>query len=110
MSDEATLLAMFGRSPDDEDREYIRKSLLRFKGEPDASNDYLKKVAGLINKGEQLGHPTRETVIDALDGNGLDARKAQLQLRESYQKKRDAELKEEYRKNKEEAAKKATAP
>ena len=96
--DDSTALTLFGHSPNVEECEYLRKSLLRFKGESTWSMAYLKTVNDIVNKGEALGSPTRQMVIDALDAHGQDARKATTFLREEHHRRRDAQLKAEYQK------------
>ena len=109
MSDDAQLMTLFGKSPEQEEIIYIRKSILRFKGDNEASMNYLKNVAEIESKGESLGRPSRELIIAELDKYGLDKRKAQQAIREEYHKRRDEELKAEYAKKKAEADKKKGA-
>ena len=80
-----------------------------FKGDNEASMNYLKNVAEIESKGESLGRPSRELIIAELDKYGLDKRKAQQAIREEYHKRRDEELKAEYAKKKAEADKKKGA-
>ena len=68
---------------------------------------YLKKVSEIVGKGEALGSPTRELVVETLDEFGLDQRKATQKIREDYHRRRDLQLKEEYKRNKEAAEAKA---
>ena len=48
---------------------------------------------------EDLGHPTRMQVIEALAANRFDMRQAVRKLREAYRHVKDAQLKEAYREN-----------
>ena len=109
MSDDAQLMTLFGKSPEQEEIIYIRKSILRFKGDNEASMNYLKNVAEIESKGESVGRPSRELIIAELDKYGLDKRKAQQAIREEYHKRRDEELNAEYAKKKAEADKKKGA-
>ena len=63
-------------------------------------------MADIQGKGESLGNPSRDYIIETLDKPeiGLDKRKATQMIREAYHKRRDLELKEEYAKNKAKAA------
>ena len=47
------------KSPEQEEIVYIRKSILRFKGDNEASMNYLKNVAEIESKGESLGRPSQ---------------------------------------------------
>ena len=105
MVDDTTLMMLFGRSPEDDDVTYLRKTMLRFKGDSTESMNYLKKVSEIQGKGEALGNPSRELVIEQLDLFALDQRKATAAIREEHHRRRDLELKEEYAKNKAKAAK-----
>ena len=110
MSDDSQLMTLFGNSPAEAERVYIRKSILRFKGDPTKSMEYLKNVAEIEGKGEALGSPSRDEIISRLDEAGLDKRKATQAIREEYHTRRDLQLKEEYKRNKEAAeAKKSSA-
>ena len=62
-------------------------------------------MADIERDGEKLGHPSRETIIDALNATNDEPRKqdvrvAKKQIREKYQKERDILLKAEYERNK----------
>ena len=109
MADDAQLMTLFGKTPEEAEIMYLRTSILRFRGDPDQSMDYLKKVADIESKGDTLGNPSREEIIQRLDEAGLDKRKATQSIREEYHKRRDLQLKEEYKRNKEAADKKAAA-
>lgn len=107
MADDTTLLSLFGKSPEEEERLYLRSSALRFKGDHEQTMNYLKKVSDIVGKGEALGSPTRELVVQTLEDFALDARKATQRIREDYHTRRDLQLKEEYKRNKEAAEAKA---
>ena len=109
MADDTTLMSLFGKSPTPEDAKYIQQVTLRFKGNPEESMAYLRKVSEIMAKGESLGNPSRELVIETLDKHSLDQRKATQEIREDYHRRRDLELKEEYARNKAKAAKAAEA-
>ena len=100
MADDAQLMTLFGKTPGEEELNYMRSSILRFKGDPEVTLDYLMKVAEIEGKGESLGFPSRDLVIQRLDEHGLDKRKATQSIREEYHRRRDVELKEEYRRKK----------
>ena len=110
MADDEMLMSLFGKSPGKEEIDYVRSSFIRFSGDTDKAMGYLRKVADIVGKGEALGNPTREIVVQALEDHGLDQRKATQMLREEHHRRRDLLLKEQYKKNKErEAAEKAAA-
>ena len=99
------LASLFGPTLEEAERNYLKESILRFDAEPAATIDYLKKVADIERDGEKLGHPSRETIIDALNATNDEPRKqdvrvAKKQIREKYQKERDILLKAEYERNK----------
>jgi len=98
ISNDEQLMSLFGNGVGEPEREYLRISILRFKGESEASLGYLKKVSEILGKGEALGWPSREYVVEELDKAGLDGRKATQAIRQEYQTRRDLELKEEYAK------------
>jgi len=106
MADEANLLVLFGQHPTPDDCHYLRVSVLRFKGETEPCQEYLKKISEILGKGESLGNPSREYVVEQLDIAKGDKRKAASAIREEYHRVRDIQLKEEYAK-KQEASKKA---
>ena len=98
MADDSHLMSLFANGVGEDERKYLRDSILRFGGESEASMGYLKKVADILAKGESLGWPSRELVVEQLNTSNLDARKATQAIREEYHAKRDLELKAEYEK------------
>jgi len=111
MSDDAQLMTLFGKTPGEADKKYLRLSVLRFDGDPQKSLDYLKKVA-FLEQADGLGNPTRERIILELDKAAGKKETARQVLRDEYQAARSIELKEEYKRNKEKekaAAEKAAA-
>lgn len=101
MADEANLLLLFGKFPSQYDCQYLRVSVLRFKGDTNACGEYLLKVAEIQGKGDSLGNPSREHVVEQLDLAKGDKRKAMSAIREEYHRVRDLELKAEYNKKRE---------
>ena len=85
--------------PTEEDKQYIVGALKRFNGDREQGMGFMKKVADIMHQGDELGHPTRATVIEALEANKLDQRIATRKLREAYRDVKDAQLKDAYRKN-----------
>ena len=61
--------------------------------------DLMKNVADIQKLHEDLGHPTRMQVVEALAANRFDMRQAVRKLREAYRHVKDAQLKEAYREN-----------
>ena len=100
LGDESFILSLFGKVPDDAELDLISTSILRFKGDYDQSAGYLKKVADICQKGDMIGNPTREHVVEVLDKHNLDQRKTTQEIRDAYHKRRDLQLKDEYKKNK----------
>lgn len=109
MADDTTCMSLFGKTPNADDAKYIQQVALRFRGDATESMGYLRKVSEILAKGESLGNPSRELVIETLDRHGLEQRKATQEIREEYHRRRDLELKEEYARNKAKAAKAAEA-
>jgi len=98
MNDDNQLMTLFGNGVGDSEKDHLRVSILRFEGDATESLTYLKKVSEILSKGEALGWPSRELVIQSLDDNGLDQRKATAVIRDEYHRVRDLQLKEEYAK------------
>jgi len=105
MNDDDMLMTLFGKTPEAEDVAYIRTSILRYKGDPVASLEYMKKVSEIESKGESLGYPSKQLIIETLDACNEDKREANKRIREDYHKRRDIELKAEYARKKDAAEK-----
>ena len=82
-----------------EDKQYIAGALKRFNGDREQGMAFMKKVADIMHQGDDLGNPSRETVIEALEKHKMDQRIATRKLREAYRDVKDAQLKDAYRKN-----------
>ena len=82
-----------------EDKLYIAGALKRYNGDREQGTAFMKKVAEIVHMGEDLGHPSRETVIEALEKHKMDSRVATRKLREAYRDVKDAQLRDAYRKN-----------
>ena len=83
----------------DDECGHIASALKRFNGDREQGMAFMKKVAEIVHMGEDLGHPSRETVIEALEKHKMDQRIATRKLREAYRDVKDAQLKDAYRKN-----------
>ena len=79
-------------------------TLARFGGDAKEALAFMKKVSDIVNMGVDLGEPTRDDAIAALEEHKLEQRAAVRALRDAHRKVLDARLKEEYRKNREAAS------
>ena len=101
MASEEELMVLFpGRTPDADERAYVRGAILKFKGDPKASGDYLRKVAEIIAKGAAVGNPSRERAIEELEKHNGSAQHAIRAMKEEENERRSVQAKAEYAKRK----------
>ena len=91
-------------APTEADKTYMVHTLARFGGDAKEALGFMKKVSDIVNMGVDLGEPTRDDAIAALEEHKLEQRAAVRALRDAHRKVLDARLKEEYRKNREAAS------
>ena len=100
LHDDTAMLNMgMDSKPSLEDKLYMVHELQRFGGDVEKAMDLMKNVADIQKLHEDLGHPTRMQVVEALAANRFDFRTAVRKLREAYRHIKDAQLKEVYREN-----------
>jgi len=100
LHDDTAMLNMgMDSKPSLEDKLYMVHELHRFGGDVERAMDLMKNVADIQKLHEDLGHPTRIQVVEALAANRFDFRTAVRKLREAYRHIKDAQLKEVYREN-----------